>query len=210
VNLTSEEQQTLDTYNEYGKQWAASHLDFDFWVEELKRFKKYLPNGRILEVGAGGGRDAKELIKAGYGYTGTDISKGILEAAKKYNPGARFFQQSVYNLDFPENYFDGFWACAVLLHIPKSRIDEALRSLHRVMKPQGVGFISVKKGTGEGITNEPPPDGKRFFAYYSLKEFGKILLKNGFEILYSKERKKTAKTTWLIYLCESNKIVVDP
>lgn len=59
--------------------------------------------------------------------------------------------------------------------------------------------MSVKKGKGEKVTKEPPPDGKRFFAYYSLKEFENILKKNNFEILFSKERKKNAKTTWLIY-----------
>ena len=199
MRLTKEEQETIQSYDKYGKQWAASHLDFDFWAPELRGFKKYLPEGRVLEIGSGGGRDARELIKAGYEYTGTDISKGLLEAAKKYNLGAKFLLKSVYDLDFPKDYFDGFWACAVLLHIPKSRIDKALRQLYRITKPRGVGFISVKKGKGEKITIEPPPDGKRFFAYYSLKEFETILLKNNFKILFSKERKKTEKTTWLIY-----------
>lgn len=60
VKLTHKEQQTLDSYNKYGKQWAASHLDFDFWASELKRFKNYLPKGRVLEIGSGGGRDAKD------------------------------------------------------------------------------------------------------------------------------------------------------
>lgn len=59
IKLTLQEQQTLNSYNKYGKQWAASHLDFDFWAPELRRFKKYLPKGRILEIGSGGGRDAK-------------------------------------------------------------------------------------------------------------------------------------------------------
>ncbi|MBI2326711.1 class I SAM-dependent methyltransferase [Candidatus Curtissbacteria bacterium] len=199
VKLTHREKQTLDSYNKYGKQWAESHLDFDFWSSELKRFKKYLQSGKILEIGSGGGRDAKELIKAGYEYTGTDISKGLLEAAKKYNPGAKFLLESVYDLEFPKDYFDGFWACAVLLHIPKNRIDKALKRIHRITKSHGIGFVSVKKGRGEMVTIEPPPDGKRFFAYYSLKEFEETLRKNNFEILYSKERKKTAKTTWLIY-----------
>ncbi|MDP2632420.1 MAG: class I SAM-dependent methyltransferase [Candidatus Curtissbacteria bacterium] len=205
AKLTNEEQQTLNSYNKYGKQWAASHSDFDFWAQELNRFKKFLPQGKVLEIGSGGGRDAREIIKAGYDYSGTDISKGLLEAAKKYNPGAKFLLKSVYNLNFPKNSFDGFWACAVLLHVPKKRIDEALQQLHRVIKSHGVGFISVKKGKGEKNTVEPPPDGQRFFAYYSLKEFAGVLLRNDFEVLYSKERKKTAKTTWLIYFVSPNK-----
>lgn len=197
--LTKEERQTLESYNKYGKGWAQAHMDYSSWEKDLKKFKKYLPKGRVIEIGAGGGRDARELMKAGYEYLGTDISKGLLKAAQENNPKAKFVLKSVYDLDFPENSFDGFWACAVLLHIPKSRIKEALTQLHKVTKPSGVGFISVKKGHGERFTIEPPPDGKRFFAYYSLKEFEGELLKNGFEILHSEERRKTARTTWLIY-----------
>lgn len=199
VRLTREEQETLGSYNKYGEQWAESHLDFDFWAPELERFKKYLPSGKILEIGSGGGRDARELIKKGYNYIGTDISEGLLKAAKKYNPGAKFLLKSVYDLDFPENSFDGFWACAVLLHIPKNRIDKALKQIHRIVRLGGTGFVSVKKGRGERATVEQPPDGKRFFSYYSLEQFQEVLLRNDFEILYSKERKKTKKTTWLIY-----------
>src|SRR3989344_2163605 len=199
VKLTNAEQQTVDSYNRYGKRWSADHLDFSFWEKELKRLKKYLPDGKILEIGSGGGRDAKELIKAGYDYLGTDISKGLLNSARENNPGVKFILKSVYDLDFPDNTFDGFWACAVLLHIPKTRIDEALKQLYKVTKSTGVGFISVKKGGGERFTVEPPPNGKRFFAFYSLKEFERKLRNNAFEILYSEERKKTAKTTWLVY-----------
>lgn len=198
--LTPEEKLTLQSYDKYGADWANAHKDFTFWAKELFRFNKYLPSGKILEIGAGGGRDAKMLIQSGYDYLGTDISKGLLRAAQKNLPNTKFLQKSVYNLDFPKNSFDGFWACAVLLHIPKSRINEALTQIHNAIMPGGVGFISVKKGEGEEVTVEPPPDGKRFFAYYSLEEFKNVLTKNGFKILYTKERKKTKKTTWLIYI----------
>jgi len=205
VELTQDEKQTLSSYDKYGKRWAVEHLDFSFWKSELNRFKQYLPTGKILEIGSGGGRDAKKLIKAGYRYLGTDVSRGLLKAAQEYNPGAKFIQRSVYDLRLPENSFDGFWACAVLLHIPKKRIGDALKQLHKVTKPKGVGFISVKKGRGERFTIEPPPDGKRLFSFYSLKEFEKKLLNNKFEILYSKERRKSAKTTWLIYFVKAIK-----
>lgn len=199
TNLIPAEKETLKSYNKYSKLWAESHMNFDFWEKELKKFQKYLPEGRVLEIGSGGGRDAREFIKSGYDYTGVDISKGLLEAAKKQNPGAKFLLKSVYDLDFPENYFDGFWACAVLLHIPKSRINTALKQIRQIVKPQGIGFISVKKGKGEKITIEPPPDGRRFFSYYTLKELSDVLHKNGFEVLYSNESKRTVKWTWLTY-----------
>ena len=98
----------------------------------------------------------------GYDYTGTDVSKGLLDAAQENNPGAKFYQMGVYDMDFPDNGFDGFWACAVLLHLPKSKITKALQSIHDIVCPEGVGFISLKEGEGEEYVDEPPPDGKRF------------------------------------------------
>lgn len=97
---SQEELDTISSYDAYGQAWADAHQDFEFWPLELERFKTYLSKGKILEIGSGGGRDAKKLIAAGYEYTGTDISKGLLEAAKKNNPGGLFLQKSVYDLNF--------------------------------------------------------------------------------------------------------------
>ena len=60
------------------------------------------------------------MIAFGYDYTGTDISTGLLNEARKKVPGQSFYEMSVYDLDFPEGTFDGFWASAILLHIPKN------------------------------------------------------------------------------------------
>ena len=89
------------------------------------------------------GRDIDNLIKHGYGYTGTDISEGMLNIVKKRYPKQEFYKQSVYDLSFPKK-FDGFWAVAVLLHIPKSRIDEALQAIKAVMNKKMYFDLSLK------------------------------------------------------------------
>lgn len=195
--LTPGEQKTLQYYNQYGRQWAQGKTKFD-WKDDFEQFRKYLPKGKVLEIGSGGGRDAKFIIGAGYDYVGTDISEGLLKIARENNPGATFYQKSVYDLDFPENSLDGFWAIAVLLHIPKTRIDEALQNIHKVIKADGIGVIALKQGEGESMEN-PPEGGERFFAYYNLEEFKNILSKNNFKILSSRIWPKNERTTWLIY-----------
>jgi ubiquinone/menaquinone biosynthesis C-methylase UbiE len=125
------------------------------------------------------------LIEHGYDYIGTDISEGMLEIIRKKFPGQQFYKQSVYDLSFPDKEFDGFWACAVLLHIPKKRIDEALRGIKAVVKPGAIGFISLKIGEGEGMRHDIV-DGQelqRFYSYWSKDEFSKVLKKNNFELL---------------------------
>lgn len=201
--LTDEEEQTLKSYNANAKQWAQGHSDQDFWIEERKLFRKYLPKGKVLEVGAGGGRDAQKLISLGYDYVGTDISEGLLEVARENNPGATFLAKSVYDLDFPEDSFDGFWASAVLLHVPKDSINLALQNIKKVIKADGIGFISMKQGEDELLLEEDRGvEGKfkRLFVFYSLDEFNKVLVDSGFEVLHSRVHPPEGKTIWLTYI----------
>lgn len=188
---------TTDYYDNNAVQFTNTHyryLEGSYWEEALAKFQEYLPSGHILEIGSGPGRDAEALIKRGYEYTGTDISKGLLHIARKRNPKATLLEKSVYNLDF-DTKFDGFWTAATLFHIPKSKIAEALSKIRKNMKTDAVGFISVKKGSGEKIEDST----NRFFAYYSLEEFAQVLEDNNFEILESETMVSTGKTNWLMY-----------
>ncbi|TSC89420.1 MAG: type 11 methyltransferase [Microgenomates group bacterium Gr01-1014_5] len=209
MNLSRDERLTIASYDNMAEAWAREHATPGWWSEEIAKFKGYLPTGKIIEVGSGGGRDAKELVEAGYGYVGTDVSSGLLVEAKKLNPGVAFLNQSVYELDFPDNSFDGFWASAVLLHIPKNRIDEALQSLGRVVRDKGVGFISVKQGEGERMEFEEahaPSVHQRLFSYYSEDEFKDVLLRNNFTTLEFYLKPSGGKTTWLVFFVQARKI----
>ena len=205
MKLTPEEKLTVATYDTNAQAWIKKHSTPGIWDKEMAIFKKLLPKGEILEIGAGGGRDAKELIALGYDYAGVDVSRGLLVEAQKLNPQAQFFHQSIYELDFLKYSFDGFWTAATLLHIPKSRINEALKKIHAIVRPNGIGFISVKQGRGEKIElDEPqlPGERKRLFSYYSQDEFRKILIQNGYQIIKSYLSSiipMSQGTTWLIY-----------
>ncbi|MBI4039440.1 class I SAM-dependent methyltransferase [Candidatus Daviesbacteria bacterium] len=206
--LTKAEKITIDSYNLFAPEWAANHANQEFWRKELATFKRFLPAGKILEVGCGGGRDAQSLSEAGYEYTGTDISKGLLEVAQQNNPHLTFFSKSVYGLDFPKDHFDGFWASAVLLHIPKKRINEALVGIHRVIRNQGVGFISIKQGVGEKISDGDEKFGNKFrrlFALYKKGEFANYLLTANYSILETQVRADSSKTVWLVYFVQAIK-----
>ena len=96
--------------------------------------------------------------------------------AQERNPRATFVLVNVYDLDFSQK-FDGFWAAASLLHIPKSRIPDALQRIRTNVRKGGIGFISLKQGDGEG------PDEKtgRWFSYYQAGEFEQKLEGRGFQ-----------------------------
>jgi 2-polyprenyl-3-methyl-5-hydroxy-6-metoxy-1,4-benzoquinol methylase len=202
-NLTDEEKITLASYNKHAVQWSNDHLSPGYWGDEINTFHKYLPEGRLLEVGCGGGRDARELIRLGYDYTGTDISAKLLAEAQKNNPSGRFEQVSLYDLNYSDK-FDSFWCAAVLLHIPKNRIGEALKAIKRNLAPGAVGFIAIKEGTGETMEQNPTEEGSsRLFAYWENNEFKSVLEKNGFKVLSQNYKPLSERTRWLIYYVQA-------
>ncbi|HUB93968.1 MAG TPA: class I SAM-dependent methyltransferase, partial [Verrucomicrobiae bacterium] len=117
--MTEDEQEikTIATYDRTASHWTATHMIVNDWEQDAAKFKQFLPKGRVLEVGCGGGRDAAELLRLGYEYYGTDASKGMVEAARSEVPNGTFEVRSLYDLAELGQRFDGFWACAVLLHV---------------------------------------------------------------------------------------------
>ena len=79
--LSKQEQSTISVYDKIAERWCKENSRVVLWRDEINQFHDLLPKGKILEVGCGGGRDAKELISLGYDYVGTDLSEGLLTEA---------------------------------------------------------------------------------------------------------------------------------
>jgi hypothetical protein len=82
-----------------------------------------------------------------------------------------------------------------LLHIPKHRIPNALQRIGVNILKGGIGFISSKRGDGEG------PDEKtgRWFSYFQADEFARKLAAASYDTVESNE-KQAGKDTWLTFL----------
>ena len=199
--LSKEEQETVNSYNKIAAAWTSTLSD-DFWQDNYKKLHSLIPPGRIIDLGCGSGRDAYYLIKYGYKVVGVDISEEMIRLAKAKNPGADFYAKSFYELDFPKDSFDGFWAANSLLHIPKAKISGVLKSIRGFLKPGAVGFVSMKEGEGEKMTQWQNSGQNRFFAYYRQREFADILEQNGFKVLEMSNRppkNDNQEATFLIY-----------
>lgn len=199
TKLSPEEKITLENYDRLAEAWTSERSTKNFWAQEMQRFHELLPRGTILEIGCGHGRDAAELLELGYDYVGTDISEGLLDIIKKRFSDQKFYHQSVYELNFSQgSEFDGFWAAAVLLHIPKARMSEALRSIRRTVKDGAIGFISLKDGEGEGVQDEKVGGEtmNRFFSYWSKEGFEEALMTNNFEVVDYMYHPMSETTKW--------------
>lgn len=198
-----QELRTQRTYNNIAQRWAREHNTKEYWREEFEVFSRKVPHGKVLDVGCGPGKDYQLFQERGYDYTGVDFSTGLLAVARSQFPAAEFVEGSMYSLPFSEHEFDGFWAAASLLHIPKQKIPAALQSIKRVIRENGAGAIMLKKGEGEKMVTDDnhsgDPEDQRFFAYWQKDEFTDALHSAGFTVADFLEKPVSARTIWLSF-----------
>lgn len=144
-------QQTLDYYNQYPTSFVSGTLSADM-TDTRARFAACLPpRGLVLDFGCGSGRDTKAFLEAGYQAEATDGSEELCALASGYT-GIPVRQMLFSELDAVEQY-DGIWACASILHLPKEELAEVLGKIRTALKPGGVLYTSFKYGDYEGMRN---------------------------------------------------------
>src|SRR5262249_16013927 len=107
-----------------------------------------LPRASTLELGCGAGNHSAEMLARGFHVRATDGSPEMAAiAAKRLNHPveAMLFDE----LDEVAAY-DGVWASACLLHVPRNELSGILARIHRALKPGGVFYASYKLGEGDG------------------------------------------------------------
>lgn len=94
---------------------------------------------RVLEVGAGVGTDARNIIGRGGVYTGINVDRGSTEATSRalrvFSLPGTALECDATSLDFPDGTFDVVYSFGVLQHIPEA--GKAVAEIYRVLKPGG-------------------------------------------------------------------------
>jgi SAM-dependent methyltransferase len=115
----------------------------------LVRFLALLPaQGSVLELGCGAGNHSAEMLAAGFAVHATDGSPEMAEVASR-RLGHPVQTLLFHELDAQDAY-DGIWASACLLHVPRDELADILARIHRALKPSGVFYASFKVGEGDG------------------------------------------------------------
>jgi 2-polyprenyl-3-methyl-5-hydroxy-6-metoxy-1,4-benzoquinol methylase len=107
------------------------------------------PGGFILDAGCGSGRDARAFREKGFSVYAFDACPELaaLAAAHADIPvEVRTFA----DVDEEQRY-DGVWACASLLHVPREHLPDALNRLWRALRPGGAFYLSFRPGAGDRL-----------------------------------------------------------
>src|SRR5438105_7476465 len=100
----------------------------------------------ICDIGTGPGHVARYLHDQGAQAFGIDLSPGMVEQARKLNPGMEFRQGNMLALDAPNNAWGGITAFYSIIHVPCAKVIDALREFKRVLRPGGLILLAFHIG----------------------------------------------------------------
>ena len=205
MNKMDLSKKTRETYNKIASRYNTRNF-FHFWIKEFDFYKSIINGKKVIDLGCGAGRDAAVFVENGFDYTGIDTSEEMLKLASERVAKGKFKRMDFSRTIFKDGEFDGFWASASFLHIPKRDVGGVLEEARRITKNGGVGFISVKEKNGMGIEEGMIDENKyggisRYFSFYAQDEFKTLLEQNGFSVIKMTMHSQNdeQKTNWLCY-----------
>ena len=145
---------TVRSYDASATEYAAEAATMPEWVvREIDAFVDALDGtGRILEIGSGGGRDARELERRGLSVRCTDVAQGFVDLLRADSFEADQLDPLTDDLAdprHPETPYDGVWSCACLFHVARDDLVTVLGRLAEATRSAGRIHASFKEGDGD-------------------------------------------------------------
>ena len=140
----------MKQWNEAFKKHGLIFIEPQENIDEIIKLFREHGVKRILDLGCGSGRHVVYFAKNNFDVFGIDIAEvGIKltrEWLKKENLQANLKVGNIYEkLPYQDNYFDAVISTQTLHHERIQNIRHAIHEIERVLKPQGIIFITFRK-----------------------------------------------------------------
>ena len=193
-----------DTYDRIAEDWARDHAGDTWWRDGTARFASLLPPGaRVLDAGCGSGQKAKFFEDRGFHVLGIDFSERLLEIARRTATASDFRLLDLRDIRTLSEEFEGVFAQASLLHIPKAETFPVIEGMASRLVPQGLLYIAVKAQRPghpeeEMVTeNDYGYEYERFFSYHTLDEMQHHVDRLGLSLVHAEVSQAPSKADWM-------------
>ena len=110
-------------------------------LNSLRRLKGETQTLSILDVGCGTGATDEFLVGEFNQVSGTDVSEGVLETARKNQPSVLYKFYDGRTLPFADASFDVSFTICVMHHVPPTHWSAFIAEMKRVTKPGGLCYV---------------------------------------------------------------------
>jgi SAM-dependent methyltransferase len=102
--------------------------------------------GTVCDLGCGPGHVARYLWERGVQVCGIDLSPGLVDQARRLNPGIKFEQGNMYALDAPDATWAGIIAFYSIIHHPSTDHPLVFSEMRRVLQSDGILLLAFHVG----------------------------------------------------------------
>ncbi|OIO64275.1 hypothetical protein AUJ68_06660 [Candidatus Woesearchaeota archaeon CG1_02_57_44] len=181
---------TISSYDANVAEYEASTKDII--PQALTKVAAMLPEGPVLDVGAGYGRDALWLQQQGFEVICMEPSARMRERCKerglkKVIDGRMEHLQA---LQHPEGGYAGILFVGSLLHVPKKAAPNILKTAASLLKEGGIIYLALQHGKGEVMRSGGMLQAERFFALYERDEARALLASAGLHVVWERMDEK--------------------
>ena len=198
--------QMRQVYDQMASRFATIHPNMPIdLISFATDFLDFVGDRLILDLGCGSGRDMAWFTAQNRQIIGADLSAGMLIEARRQtnNP---LLQMDMCRPAFVPQSFQGIWCNAALLHLPKQVVPQTLSLIHRLLSPDGILFLTLQYGSGEGWEAwQHDKSFERFFARYQPSEAVAILTQGGF-VIEKQSTQPSNNPIWLHFLATARSI----
>ncbi|MCL0049098.1 class I SAM-dependent methyltransferase [Dehalococcoidia bacterium] len=160
----------------------------------LREYATLVPDGTVLDLGVGDGRNALFFAKMGYEVEGVDISQTAIELcverAKKANLKVKAEVRDLKEVDIPQGKYSLIIAAWVLNFFKKTEAEEIIKRIRNGLKKDGfvyIGVFSINDPSYERATKSlEVVEECTFFSHYFTKE-EVLSLFAGLKVIYCAE-----------------------
>lgn len=146
-----------DQYDKYALQYHNKLLtpENSFWNNYIERpamaalLEKRVKGKRVLDLGCGSGLFTRMLKDWGANVIGSDISKSLVDIAKKENPDIEFVVENATHTGFSDASFD-FVTSSMMVHYFED-LRELFVEVYRVLRTDGEFIFSMQHPFKEAL-----------------------------------------------------------
>jgi SAM-dependent methyltransferase len=138
----------ISDYSLWDEMWSRRKIKHELEACDIETAPRvallsYLPkNGRIIDAGCGFGKWLIYLKKRGYNIKGVDNNAMTIAELTKFDKSLKVELGDILHLRYPDNSFDAYISMGVVEHFEEGPM-AALREAHRILKPNGLIFLST-------------------------------------------------------------------